>query len=192
MGKIKIKGSIILNIVAPILLMVLGVLIVLAYAIGRPAILSIPAGILVIVMGGLILFNYILDLHTMASIVGLVGSAIIALGISFIIDNFIFIVFALVPYIFFTVGIVSLGDAILAIVFRKERQLPTTRIIIEFAIAMVAIALGVLMLTIPVFESVMCYVLAGGLFILGIYLLVVGIIKKEKNSLESKLKTVAD
>ena len=57
---------------------------------------------------------------------------------------------------------------------------------------MVAIALGVLMLTIPVFESVMCYVLAGGLFILGIYLLVVGIIKKEKNSLESKLKTVAD
>lgn len=162
-------------IVVAAFLIVVGILFCLSASIGTKAasiVLSIA-----IIMGGLVpIIRSLADKNSLATATALLGGAVIALGVFSIVYDIAAILLAILPFLLLVFGVFSLSESFLMLFGRGDRNRPL--FIIEIIIGVIAVALGILVLSIE--EVSMASGIIFGVMILfsGVYTLIAVLVVK--------------
>ena len=149
--------------------LIVGILFCCSNALGTKA-LSILLGIGMILSGLAILIPTIATKKSLLTNNGIVGSAFIALGILSMIDNFVGVILAVIPWILIAVGVVAIADAMLLILWRKGQN--RALFAAELIIGIIFVTLGICLITVNGFASFAGVVFGVALIVYAAYTIV--------------------
>ncbi|MBQ8427190.1 MAG: DUF308 domain-containing protein [Clostridia bacterium] len=154
-------------------LLVVGILFCFSASMGMAA-LSYIIGVCLIIAGVVSIINSAMKKQTILNYTGILGAAIIALGILFAESQLAMILFYFVPWLLIAVGALIIADAIL----KKISQNNNTVFITELIVGIIVLALGICLKFIPGFIEFSSVMLGIVLIIYAVYLLIMAFSKK--------------
>ena len=160
-----------------IVLLIAGILFCISPAIGEQS-AGIVIGIGVLLVGLILAVKDFLVSKCLLTRGVILGSVIAALGLYFIVDGSIVSkIIGIIPFILIVTGGCVVADAILLKTVREKNN--NKKFAIELTVGIVAIVLGILILTVPFFRKALS-VIIGILLIAGSVYYLIGMFKKEK------------
>lgn len=155
---------------------VVGVLFCFSTAIGIQ-LLSILLGVALIISGVATICVAIAQKKSLLSSSGVLGGALIALGIVAILEDVVGIVVDLIPWVLIAVGSLSIIDAFLLYYSRKDRKVAL--FVVELILGAALIALGICLLVIAEFSGYAGTVFGAALIVYALYAMIRELTKKE-------------
>lgn len=162
------------------ILMVIGILFCCSLSIGISG-LSTILGILLIIAGLVFVANAFLKTKTIFCYMGIMGAAVLALGILFITNRMAGILFGYIPWLLIVLGALIILDAIIAKFYRNDDTL--MNLIIKIVLGLIAIILGICLRVVEGFMEYASIILGILMVIYAIYLVLDAfVLKKDINS----------
>ena len=137
------KKESIIKIIEACVLLVLGVLFCVSYAMGTE-VLSIILGVALIVAGTAILVMNIIKEKSTISSIALAGLLALSLGIYFVARNGVAIIFSVVPFVLIVFGSALFIDAFIGYFARKEKVI--VAFIVKLIVGAALVTIGALLL----------------------------------------------
>ena len=172
-----------MSLMVAIVLLIAGILFCISPAIGEQSV-GIVIGIGVLLVGVITgVKDYLVEKELISRGV-IVGSIIAAFGIYFMADGGIVSkIIGVIPYILIVTGACVAADGILLKAVRSPEK--TKEFVIELGIGVLAVVLGILILTVPFFRKALAVVI-GALLIAGSAYFLIGMFKKPQAQNEEK------
>ncbi len=144
----KLTSASVMQIIRAAFVLVLGILFCISQ-VGNA--LSVIIGIALILVGALYIVNAYLKDHRLLTSDGVMGILFIAFGIMFWEDRMMNQVFAFIPWILITAGVVVIVDSILRMYVAYTIDMKN--FVIELVIGIIVLTLGICLKTIPAFAE---------------------------------------
>jgi len=166
-----------MSLMIAIVLLLAGILFCISPAIGESSV-GIVLGIGVLLVGVILAVKDFLVNKSLLTRGVIIGSVVAALGIYFMANGgIVSSIIGVIPYIFIVTGACIVADAILLKTVRDKTN--DKKFAIELSVGIVAIVLGILILTVPFFRKALAVVIGVCLIGFSVYFLI-GMFKKEK------------
>ena len=138
--------------------------------------LSVLFGIALVVFGVLLAVYAVLEKKRVLNAFGIIGAAAVAIGIAFMIEDFITYILGLVPYVLIGLGALVAADIAIHRIVSEDRRV--MGYIAEGVLAAALLVLGICLLAVDGFAAYSCLVLGIIMILFSFYLLLLALTKK--------------